>query len=305
MATNEAFDRFLNQAWAGHADDAEGWAQRLRTDTPAPNSVPQLLALVRFTTHLLAEHLGRYDDARWRLSALAAHPQADASVQAAIRIAAASLSLAEHGSAAIAVFKVDDQIRALAQAAAIAVGQRQLARALALLERARVALGMVHNTDAALVRPLAVACNNIAWELHDLGAQRTPEATAAMLEIAAASRVHWAKAGSWLEVERADYCLALTHLAAGELDTAATHAQACLQACQANVAPALEYVYAHEAQARVAAAQQKVASVQAHVLHAQAAFDKLSTDDQAACRGTLDSLRLLAGAAATAATAQA
>lgn len=300
MATNEAFDRFLNQAWAGHAEDAQGWAQRLRTDTPAPNDVPQLLALIRFTTHLLAEHLGRYDDVRWRLNALVAHPKADASVQVAIRVAAASLSLAEHGSAAIAVFKVEDQVRALAQAAAIAAGQRQLARALTFLERARAALGMVHNANSAMFRPLAVACNNIAWDLHDLGGQRTPEDTAAMLEIAAASRVHWAQAGTWLEVMRADYCLALTHLAAGQVDAAAGHARACLQACEDNVAPAIEYVYAHEAHARVAAAQQKVASVQAHVLHAQAAFDKLSADDQAACRATLDSLRKLAVKATTA-----
>lgn len=294
MATSEAFEQFLNQAWAGHADDAQGWAQRLRTDTPAPNDVPQLLALIRFTTHLLAEHLGRYDDARWRLSALAAHPQADASVQAAIRVAAASLSLAEHGSAAIAVFKVEDQVRAFAQAAAIAAAQRQLARALTMLARARSVLGHVQTADAAMVRPLAVACNNIAWELHGLGDLRTPEDTAAMLEIAATSREHWARAGTWLEVQRADYCLALTHLAAGQLAAAFAHARSCLEACEANKAPAFEYVFAHEAQARVAEAQQKVASVQAHVLHAQAAFDQLSADDQAACRATLDGLRKIA-----------
>ena len=115
-----------------------------------------------------------------------------------------------------------------------------------------------------------------------------------MLEIAAASRVHWARAGTWLEVQRADYCLALTHLAAGQLEAAFAHARACLEACEANEAPAYEYVFAHEAQARAAAAQQKVASVQAHVLHAQAAFDKLSVDEQAGCRNTLDGLRKIA-----------
>jgi hypothetical protein len=297
---SDAFDQFLERAWAGHADDPQGWAQRLRTETPEPASVPQLVALVRFTTHLLAEHLGRFDDARWRLTALTRHPQADPTVQAAIRIAAASLSLAEHGSAAIAVFRTDDQVRALAQGAAIAVGQRQLPRALSLLARARAALDTLPNADGSVARPLAVACNNMAWELHDQGTRRSAEGTAAMLEIAAASRLHWARAGTWLEVERADYCLALTHLSAGEVDTAAAHARACLEACESHDAPLFEHLFAHEALARVAAAQNKVASVQAHALHAQAAFDMLGADEQGSCRATMDRLRKLATAAAPA-----
>jgi hypothetical protein len=297
MATSEAFDQFLSRAWAGHATDPEGWAQRLRTDTPPPGDASQLGALIRFTTHVLAEHLGRFDDARWRLRALVAHPQADVGVQTTLRVAAASLSLAEHGSAAIAVFKTDDQVRALAQAAAIAAGQRQLARALTLLARARTTLHAVQDAAPAMFRPLAAVCNNIAWELHDLGARRTPDATAAMLEIAAASREHWATAGTWLEVERAEYCLARTQLAAGHTDAAAAHARACLRACEDNHAPAFEFFHAHEASARIAKAQQKVASVQAHVLHAQATFNKLGADDQAACSATLDSLRKLAATA--------
>ncbi len=297
MATSEAFDQFLNRAWAGHAIDPEGWALRLRVDTPPPQSSTQLGALIRFTAHVLAEHLGRFDDARWRLSALMNHPQADAGVQTSLRVAAASLSLAEHGSAAIAVFRVDDQVRALAQAAAIAVGQRQLARALMLLARARATLQTGKGADAAMFRPLAVACNNIAWELHDRGAQRTAEDTAAMLDIAAASRQHWAQAGTWLEVGRAEHCLALTHLAAGQIDAAAAHARACLRGCEDNHAPAVEFFFAHEAGARVVHAQQKVASVQVQVLHAQAAFDKLGADDQAACSATMDSLRQLAAMA--------
>jgi hypothetical protein len=296
MATSEAFDQFLSHAWAGHATDPESWAQRLRTETPSPQSAAQLDALIRFTVHVLAEHLGRFDDARWRLSALTSHPLADAGVHTNLRIAAASLSLAEHGSAAIAVFKTGDQVRALVQAAAIAVGQRQLARALALLARARGTLHAVKDASAAMFRPLAVACNNIAWELHDRGAQRTPDDTAAMLEIAAASRQHWAQTGTWLEVARAEYCLALTHLSAGRIEAAAMHARAGLQSCEDNLAPASELFYAHEANARIAHAQQKVASVQAHVLHAQAAFDKLGADDQAACGATLNSLRQLAAA---------
>jgi HEPN domain-containing protein len=298
MATSDSFDTFLNRAWAQHADEPEAWAARLQTETPAPGSASQLLALVRFTVHLLGEHLGRYDDARWRLKALVGHAQADAQVHAALRIAAASLSLAEHGSAAIAVFSAQQQTQALAQAAAIAVGQRHIVRALALLARARQTLPSDGQTSAAAHRPLAVACNNMAWELHDRGAQRSPAETEAMLDIAQASRTHWREAGGWLEVQRADYCLALVHLSAGQPEAAAAFAQACLQSCEAHEAPAFERFFAHEASARVALTQQRAASLQAHVLHARAAFERLEANDRDACRSAWTSLQGLAMQAA-------
>jgi hypothetical protein len=301
MATSDAFDAFLNRAWAEHADEPAAWAARLQAETPAPGSASQLLALIRFTVHLLGEHLGRYDDARWRLKALVGHAQADAQVHAALRVAAASLSLAEHGSAAIAVFSLPQQTQALAQAAAIAAGQRHIERALALLARARQTLpadGAASAANAAAHRPLAVACNNMAWALHDRGHERSPVETEAMLALALASRTHWREAGSWLEVQRADYCLALVHLSAGRTDAAAGFAQACLQSCEAHEAPAFERFFAHEACARVALAQQRAASLQAHVLHARAAFERLGPDDRQACAAAWTSLQGLAMQAA-------
>jgi hypothetical protein len=295
MGTNESFDDFLSRAWSGHADDAPGWAHRLQHETPDPQTPAQLQALARFTAHVLGNHLGRFDDARWRLRALMSHPKADASVQLAVRLLVAAISLAEHGSAAIAVFEPADQVQALAQGADMAAGQRKLPRALALLAQARSLLSQQGVPNAA-ARPLAVACNNIAWELHDGGAQRSPEETIAMLDIAAASKTHWTQAGTWLEIQRADYALSRMNAAAAHADEAAIHAQACLQACERHGAPAFELFFAHEACARAASAQHKAASLQAHVLHAQNAFNQLDTQHQAACRSALAGLRAVAAA---------
>ena len=88
-----SFDAFLQQAWADHAVQPEAVALRLRTDTPAPATADQLAALVRFVVHLCGEHLGAFEDARWRLAALARHPLADVTVQSALRVGAASLTL--------------------------------------------------------------------------------------------------------------------------------------------------------------------------------------------------------------------
>ena len=288
-----AFDDFLAQAWADHVDQPDAVAQRLRTDTPAPESPQQLAALARFVVHLCGEHLGAFDDGRWRLAALAKHPLADASVQSALRVGHASLTLAETGAADWRGLNTEEQVRTEAAAAAISLGQHDTERALALLQAARQRVAALPNAGAAVHRPLGIACHNMAWTLHDRGSARSAEETAAMLEFAAGSKLHWSKAGTWLEIERGDYDLARCHLAAGQLDEALNHAAQCLATCTQHAAPPYEHFFAHEALARVQHARGDAPARARNVAAAEAAFDKLTAEDQSACRTTLDELRAL------------
>ena len=288
-----AFDEFLQQAWADHADRSEAVAQRLRTDTPAPESPQQLAALARLVVHLCGEHLGAFDDGRWRLAALAAHPLADAGVQSTLRVGHASLTLAETGAADWRGFNSEEQVRTEAAAAAISLGRHHTERALALLQSARRRVAALPDAGAAVHRPLGIACHNMAWTLHDRGSARSAEETAAMLEFAAGSKFHWSKAGTWLEIERGDYDLARCHQAAGQLDAALTHAAQCLATCTENDAPSYEHFFAHEALARVQHARGDAPAGARNLAAAQAAFDKLPADDQAGCRATLDELKAL------------
>jgi hypothetical protein len=293
---SETFDAFLSRAWADHADHSEAVAERLRTQTPAPGKPAQLSALARLVVHLLGEHLGRFDDGRWRLAALAGHPLADADVQSTLRVGECSLTLAEGRDCPMNGFSAAERLRAEAGAAAICLGRRHTDRALAFIAAAREGLAALPQSMPADHRPLAVACNNMAWELHARGAARSAFDTAAMLDIAAASRDHWERAGTWLEVERAEYCLAMTHLNAGQLDAALRHAAQCLASCIAHDAPAYEHFFGHEALARVQQARGDAVAREHHVQAAEAAFDRLDADDQSACRATLDTLRALATA---------
>jgi hypothetical protein len=286
------FDEFLQQAWADHAERAEAVADRLRTETPAPTKSEHIGALVRLVVHLLGEHLGRFDDARWRLAALADHPLLDEAAQSALRVGQAALDLAQRDATAVRL-SATERTRAEATAAAVSVVRGQSARALHLLASARERVARLPEATAADHRPLAVACNNMAWELHARGAARSDEDSAAMLDIAAASRAHWSMAGTWLEVERADYCLALTHLAAGRADAALPFAAQCLAACIAHDAPPYEHFYGHEALARVQHARGDGAATAHHVQAARAAFERLDVDGQSGCRKTLDELRAL------------
>ncbi len=288
------FDTFLQQAWTDHADQSEAVALRLRTQTPAPETADQLSALARLVVHLCGEHLGAFDDGRWRLRALADHPLADAGVQSALRVGVASLTLAQTGRADLTGFTLEEEVRSEAAAAAISLGRHQTERAMALLRGARERLADLPRVGAAVHRPLAVACNNMAWELHDRGSARSAEDTAAMLDLAAASRAHWAQAGTWLEVERGDYGLALCHLSAGLNDRALQFAAQCLAACTQNDAPAYEFFFAHEAIARAQHARGDAVARARNVACAEAAFQRLTVSDQDACRATLTALHALA-----------
>lgn len=289
-----AFDDFLQQAWADHAAQPEAVALRLRTGTPAPALASQLNALVQLVVHLCGEHLGAFDDGRWRLLALQSHPLADATTQSALRVAVAALTLAERGTADRQGFSLAELIRSEGAAASISVGRKNTQRAMALLRAARKRLAGAPQASAAAHRPLAIACNNMLWELHERGAARSAADTAAMLDVAAACRLHWSQAGTWLEVERADYGLALAHLSAGLHSQAVGFALQCLEACAAHDAPPYELFFAHEALARTRHASGDAAGRASNVLAAEADFASLGADDQAACRSALDKLRALA-----------
>jgi hypothetical protein len=293
MATSRAstqFDVFMSRAWNDHATRSDAVARRLRTRTPPPQTPAQVAQLVRFVVHLLGEHLGRFDDARWRLDALRTHSMADAEVQSALQVAEVTLDIGKGRADTAQGLDAAQAVRAEAAAAALCLGRGQVSRAEQLLARARERIAALSAPTPQDHRPLAVACNNMTWTLYDLGDARSAEQTAAMLRLAAASREHWSRAGGWLEIERAEYALALTHLSAGLHDDAWRHAGQCLAVCLHHAAPPSELVSAHEAMARVHHARREAGELAHHAQALQAAFARLSADDQAACQGVRDAV---------------
>lgn len=295
MATSRAatrFDAFMARAWADHATRSDAVARRLRMRTPPPRTPGQLAQLVHIVVHLLGEHLGRFDDARWRLAALRTHPLADAGVQSALQVAAATLDIGQDRPPAPGLDQ-SQTLRAEAAAAALCLGRGQIERALQLIADASARLAALPAASPRDHRPLAAACNNMAWELHDLGPQRSAEQTQAMLRLAAASREHWSRAGTWLEIERAEYGLALTHLSAGLHDDAWRHAAQCLAVCLHHRAPPCELLYAHEAMARVHHARREAAELAHHAQALQCVFERLGRNDQSGSRYVLDAVLAL------------
>lgn len=288
------FDTFLDQAWNEHATQPAQVAARLQPEgLPLVQTDDQVAQLAFLAQHVQGLHLGRWGEALALQQALAALPlvpaggstaQALQRHQTVLRLAAGEASALPEGTPPHEHARFDALVGAMLTFA-------DAPRAGALLLQAEAACATLPDADPA-VRALAVSANNTAGHLHD-ETTLSPAQVALMLQAAHQARRAWARAGTWLEAERADYRLALSCARAGAHDEARAHAQACLAAVQAQEppAPALEFFFAWEALARVAGAAGDQAARANAVTAAAAAFAQLSEADQGWCATTLQALQ--------------
>lgn len=284
---------FIDQAWTDHADDAWGVSLRLPDALDRVTDASGMLALAHLASHVYGEHLGRWADGLKYLAALARGPGFDAaSAQGqALRVLRAALALAGDGGDLRATLDASERIAVTARAGML-LALHDAARAQALLGEAMAAADAAALPPAdPAIRTLAIAGNNTAAALVDKPARSEAE-RALMLHAAALARRFWGLAGTWLETGRAEYRLAMAWLAAGDAGRARAHAQACLAIVDAQPERSpFERFFGCEALALAASAQGDAAARAQAVQAAQAAFEALPADDQAACRKTLDALR--------------
>ena len=281
-------DSFLEQAWNDHVGDASAVAARLPAGVPLALDDDGVMRLAALAHHVLGEHLGRWAEGLAFLAQLAERDANGAGAAAAIVRCRASLRLCGGGGAdERGAMAPSDQCRVTAMAAAnLAV--RDSARAATLLQEGVARAGVLPDADPA-VRAVAANANGIAATLQEL-APLAPAQRELMLSAAAAARVQWQRAGTWLEVERAEYRLALCWLAAGDAAQALQHARRCDAIVRENGTLPLELFFAAEALGLPAHALGDGAGHAAAVTAARQAFDALPPNDQVWCRATLDKL---------------
>ena len=288
------FEDFVSEAWTDHADDSPAVATRLQGQALAlvtePAQVPRLAHLAH---HVFGEHLGRWSEGLHFLQQLAALPacSSQADVAQGVRRHLASLQLAAGQADLRDQFDTSERIRITALAAGdLACHDAQ--RAATLLEDALAQsdLAALPATDLSH-RVLAVTGNGIAGTLEEKP-ERSELERSLMIRAAQVAGRHWELAGTWLEIERAEYRLACTWQQAGDLAQARQHAQNCLEIVQAHDNVPLEAFFGWEALGMVERAAGNTAGHAQAVRHAQAAFEALSADDQGWCRPSLDKLAL-------------
>jgi hypothetical protein len=288
------FDTFLDQAWSEHATDSPAVAKRLNKQALAlVAQEAQVLRLTHLAHHVLGEHLARWQDGLLFLQQLATLPlvagASDNTTAMSLHRYQASLRLAGGLADERGDFTPSERIRITAMAAA-SLGTHDTARANVLLDDAlaQAEAAALPDKDPAH-RLLAVSGNGIAGTLEEK-AGRSNEERALMLRAAQVARQFWARAGTWLETERAEYRLAMSWTQAGDWVQARQHAQNCLEIVHANGSVPLEVFFGWEALGAVERAAGHATGHAQALAHAQAAFAQLAEGDRAWCQASLDKL---------------
>jgi hypothetical protein len=263
------FEAIVQTLWQQHATDAAGVAARLTAEALPQIAAPaHVEAAARLAVHVYGEHLGRWRDGVAWVEGLLALPAAKAAAPEALDgvhrgvatllhcagdLAAAEAALARC-TATRAHAAASNRVAMLAVATSALASQKRVAEAVRTFHDAFAAAEYGPQKGDPAARALAVTGNNLAADL-ELAPERDAETTALMRLAAETARRYWEIAGGWVEVSRAEYRLAATYAAAGDLAAARRAAATCMAMCVANDAAAGDLLYAHEIAARVALAE--------------------------------------------------
>lgn len=263
-ATNApTLEGLVQQGWQDHAKDAAGVLARLPGAIDLVKTPAHAMSLAGLVVHVAGEHLGLWDEGIRLVERIRGLALADVPAEASLCRSLAILHLCRGDEPTAARFlaagrsehpEASDRARVLATVAAAFVGQRRIAEASAAFQSALQLAAYGPGPGDPAARALAVTGNNLAAELEERAASGpalTEAETELMVEAARCGRRFWEVAGGWREVERAEYRLALSLLAAGEVDEALGHAHTCRHIVAEHGDEPVELFFAHEALARV------------------------------------------------------
>jgi hypothetical protein len=237
-----SLQELLNNGWGYHDKESERLAREL--EVAAENGVASdlLAPFLHLSTHTIGEHLGEWARAlevgkrvldnqtptfetaqAWGRLYVAA-------VFAGESIDAADLELSYLGAAG------DDFGAALLDMrfmlAGALVGSKRVGEGARLYRGALDLIGQVRQS-ALLDRTIAVASNNLGWELWEM-TSRSADDDSLMRLCAEMSLKFWLKCGNWINAERGHYLNALVANVSGDPISGLAHAEAGLAIIAAN-----------------------------------------------------------------------
>lgn len=286
------FDTYLDQAWTDHATDSAQVAANFEKGLELLEKEEQVGQLVHLITHVTGEHLGAWDrgltllnqienSQKWTLSP---------ATTAAIARSRATLELSAGRKSKVDSLTISDQIRVYASAATALGSLGQVDLSLEYFQKSLSLIPLDFPKNDPAFRTLAAMGNNLAATLEEKP-QLNNKDVELMIYAAKLGRKYWEVAGTWLEVERAEYRLAHSFLKAGDMSKALEHAQLCLEGIEANKAPALEYFFGYEILAKIEKVKGNPVGFDQALKRAEKYFNEMSEDDQKWSRSSLEALK--------------
>ncbi|MBT3205086.1 MAG: hypothetical protein HOM14_02465 [Gammaproteobacteria bacterium] len=286
------FENFLNRAWNDHAENTSRVAGELYKGVELIIKEDQIAQMSQIVTHVFGEHLGNWKEGIDLLGKIRAIPVCSSIGKAAIKRAIAVLKMASGENVNVDDFTRSEQIRIYALTASVLCGQNKIDTAKKYMQMAIEQAEIEILDNDPVNRVLAITGNNLACSFEEKKS-RTTEETEMMILAAKTARKYWAIAGTWLEVERAEYRLAMTFIKANELIQALEHAQACIEICENNNAEPIEYFYGYEVLALVEKYSSNESGFNKALGKVLSYFEKLSDDDKPWCEPDLQKLESL------------
>lgn len=247
------YQDFINECWSNHDKKSEDVAKNLNENLNLLDSTDKIPGYVSLVIHTLGGHLGKWEDAKNLLHKITELKTFENNQAVYRGLATLSYCMSDESSfnkyTELSTEK-GSIVRIYAMAASELTGQGEIDKATKAFEKALASAPQNMTKDNPAARALAVSGNNLACELEEKS-ERSPEEVNLMLEAAKAGRKYWEIAGGWIEVERAEYRLSMSHLQAGNLNEALTHARLCESICKENNADPFETFFAHEALTKV------------------------------------------------------
>jgi tetratricopeptide (TPR) repeat protein len=246
---NEQFKKFIQECWSEHAKSAEKVGQKLQENTYLLKEKEQAPHYVALIVHVFGGHLSQWQAGFELLESIAKLD--DIGQHQSITRGLAVLSYAQGDMDRYSNYlgKSTEPYSELLIHSSIAselTAAGEISSAAKSFKRALELAPDESSNAENIARTLAISGNNLACEL-ETKEERNQEEKDLMLVAAKTARRYWEIAGTWVEVERAEYRLAMSCLKAGLFSQALEHARECQRICQENKADQFEMFFVHEA----------------------------------------------------------
>ena len=281
------FKEYLSGAWSIHATEPKKVAEEFKNNFALMETEEDVMAMSRLIVHVCGEHLGEWEKGSDLLRKI--KNNATIKDKSEMNRYVAILNLGNNPNTSIDNFSPSDQARIYTATASALANLGGLKNAEKFLKRASEIVSQQLSAEDPANKAIAMAGNNIACSLEDKS-ERSAAEVDLMITAATLGRKYWEIAGSWKEVERAEYRLAHTFMKAQKLDVALSHAEKCLKIVEANGTDPLETFYAYEALAIVHQALKNSLGFDNALHGMKGAFDQLSSGDQEGCKIALEKL---------------
>ena len=238
------FSEYLNHAWNIHPTESSKLLSEFKQHFYLIETEENINDLAHLITHVSGEHLAKYKVGLDLVEELSRHSKL--SDKKMINRFMAILSLAEDSQTQVEHFSESDQLRIFALTAAALAPHQETERAETYLKTATERALLNLKKDDPAFRTIAASSNSIASNLEEKSELNLLQKNL-MITAANMARRFWEIAGTWKEVERAEYRLAYSHKKAQQFDKALAHASTCIEIIAENGSDPFELFFGYEA----------------------------------------------------------